>query len=92
MADEIVELPVGRCRECATRFRKKRHDQIFCHPNCKKAWWRRAEDRGKQAYPMLMEWRRTRGTKKGVLSDLAHLVDGWVADDKERDTSSGRPV
>lgn len=82
--DGILELPVKNCKECGRRYRAKRCDQKFCTPDCKKKWFRRAQTRGAQAYDMLLTWRKTRGGKKGILSAIALVVDGWIADDAQR--------
>lgn len=77
------ELPVMECPECHGTFRQKRKDQIFCQHTCNRRFYARKGRRGAKAVDMLKEWRETRGSKKGVLGDIAHMVDGWIRDDKE---------
>lgn len=74
------------CKECKTLFYPYRIDQLFHTTACKDKWFLRARNRGQQIYEMAMEWRRHRGRKgtpgEGTLSEIAHLVDGWLDADK----------
>ena len=78
----MKELPIAICRECGGEFRQPRPEKLFCRNKCRYTWWRRKQIRGGQAVDMLIEWRATRGAKKGILADLAHMVDGWIREDK----------
>lgn len=82
IAEPIKERPVARCRECNGRFRKGRHDQVFCQPKCKQDWFRRAQTRGAQAYSVLLKWRKSRGKEVGI-GEVAHIVDQWIAADRK---------
>jgi len=82
---EIIDLPIKQCRECGAQFRQRRADQIFCCSGHKAHWHRRAQVRGGQAYSLLMDWRKTRGGRAGVLSDIAHIVDGWIREDAQKE-------
>lgn len=77
------ELPVCACRECAELFRQKRRDQVFCCNACNRKFYRRKEIRGAKAVEKLIEWRKTRGGRKGVLTELAEITDGWIREDRE---------
>lgn len=79
----MKELPIKECKFCGDRFRQKRHDQVFCGRRCRQTFHRRAEVRGGKAVALLIEWRRTRGGKKGILADIAHMVDGWISEDRK---------
>ena len=81
----MKELPVRTCKEptCRDEFRAKRNDQIFCQSGCRQKWHRRVEVRGGQAVEMLIDWRKTRGAKKGALGEIAHMVDGWIKEDDQ---------
>ncbi len=78
--------PKSECHGCRTIYQPWRVDQRFHSEECKRRWWSRARDRGAMAYQLLYDWRVTRGqgTGKGKLSDIAHIVDQWIAEDKER--------
>lgn len=78
----MKELPVKVCKECGDAFRQKRTDQIFCQSACRKMWHRRTELRGGAAVEKLIEWRITRGSKKGILGEIAAMVDGWIKEDR----------
>jgi len=77
----MKELPVRNCRMCGDDFRQKRIDQTFCQPSCRQKYHRRIELRGGKAVELLIKWRKTRG-KKGLLSDIAAMVDEWIKEDK----------
>ncbi len=77
----MKELPVRVCKECKEEFRQARRDQIFCQGRCRQKWHRRVELRGGAAVEMLIVWRKSRG-KKGALSDITHMVDQWIKEDK----------
>lgn len=75
------------CHWCWTPFIPKAitgRPRRFCGERCKTAHFNQARTRGAQAYPLLLEWRRTRGKRKGLLGDLANLVDLWIEQDKRR--------
>lgn len=77
------ELPVCVCRECGNGFRQKRRDQVFCRPACNRKFYRRREIRGATAVEQLIAWRKTRGAKKGALTEIAAMVDEWIREDRE---------
>ena len=72
------------CRHCGGSLKALRPGADFCSVACRSSWWVTARNRGGQAYALLLDWRLTRGTKKRVLGDLAHLVDGWIRQDREK--------
>lgn len=78
----MIELPVRKCRLCGGDFRQKRADQVFCKPAHRKTFHRRAELRGAKAVELLIAWRMTRGGKKGILGEIAAVVDGWIKEDR----------
>ena len=57
-------------------------DQIFCQSSCRQKWHRRVELRGGAAVEKLIEWRVSRGSKKGALTEITAMVDGWIKEDK----------
>lgn len=68
------------------RFRTKRVDQEFHDRRCAARWWSIARVRGGAVYALLLEWRATRkmkGGRKGYISQLAHIVDQWMIEDRE---------
>src|SRR5262249_33934051 len=81
------ELPVRRCRECNDPYRVRRSDQVFCGEPCKRKHFRRLETRGARALPLLLRWRDRRKANakesKAALSELCHMVDGWIREDRE---------
>jgi len=77
------DLPIRKCRFCGDEFRVKRQDQVFCSRQHRQAFHRRAEIRGAQATELLIAWRVTRGGKKGILGEIAAVVDGWIKEDRE---------
>ena len=77
----MIELPIASCKQCGTQFRQKREDQKFCSPAHRQKWHRKQQSRGGPAVELLISWRETRGGKKGVLADLARMVDGWIKED-----------
>lgn len=78
------ERPVRGCKECGDDFRVGRSDQVFCENLCRDRWHHRARSRGGQAYETLVGWRKSRGKGgRHTLSDLAHMVDGWIAEDQQ---------
>jgi hypothetical protein len=80
----MKDLPIKVCRLCSGDFRQKRHDQVFCGRRCRQTFHRRNEVRGATAVQLLIEWRKSRGaSKKASLSDIAHMVDGWIAEDRK---------
>lgn len=79
------ERPVRSCKECGDTFRVGRIDQVFCCAGHRDRWHKRARERGAQAYEVLIGWRMSRGKdKKNSISELAHIVDGWIMDDKDQ--------
>ena len=75
-----------KCKGCDIRFTTKRIDQEFHDPPCQARWWAKARLRGGTVYALLLEWRATRkmkGGRKGFISDLAHIVDQWMIEDRE---------
>ncbi len=78
----MKELPIRSCKECGEDFRQKRADQVFCSMACRHKYHRRAQVRGGRAVELLLQWRKTRG-KKGLLTDLAAMVDGWIKEDRK---------
>lgn len=77
-----IKYDPRQCKMCLVRFKPVRVDQCFCGEKCRNSWNYRAASRGRAAYDLLVKWRRTRGKRKGVLSDLAFLVDAWLDDDR----------
>lgn len=75
-----------RCKGCGVRFPLKKADQFFHDTECARAWWQLARRRGGMVYELLCKMRRNRKVKggtKGILSDISHIVDGWLAEDRE---------
>ena len=75
------------CHWCWTPFLPKLtggRPRRFCGTKCRNAYFRQHQVRGGTAYPLLMEWRRTRGKRKGVLAELAALVDQWIEEDRRK--------
>ena len=83
--EQQPRYPKSVCRGCPTIYQPWRFDQLFHSEECKRRWWSRARVRGAMAYQLLYEWRKTRGqgSGKGKLSDIAHIVDQWIAEDRE---------
>jgi len=79
----VKELPIAACRLCGEEFRQKRNDQRFCETACRKKYHRNIEQRGGRAVEMLIEWRNSRGSKKGALTKIAALVDSWIREDRK---------
>lgn len=75
------------CRHCRGPLKPQgptgRYQTDFCSKRCTRAWWSMARRRGGQVYRDLIEWRTTRGKKKGAIANIAHVVDGWIKEDKE---------
>ena len=78
-----TDTPERACRFCGGSLAGRDFRSEFCSPTHKDLWWRKARTRGGQAYSLLMEWRSTRGKRKGLLGDLAWMVDQWIAEDRE---------
>lgn len=76
------DTPRRTCRFCEGSLAGLDHRALYCSTTCRERWWQRARVRGAQAYSMLIDWRLTRGGKKGILGDLAHLVDKWIQEDR----------
>lgn len=77
----------GRCKLCGDRFKRLYYNQEFCVDDHKYSFWKIARVRGGTVYPLLLEWRKTRkikGGRKGYLSDIAHIVDQWIIEDREK--------
>lgn len=84
---------VQRCPFCAELFEMRNYEQKFCCDDHKQAWWRRARVRGGQVYDLLVTWRKnrkTKGGKRGQISDIAHIVDQWLMDDREKAAKSAK--
>ena len=79
------------CLSCGGSLAGKRHDAKYCSNFCRNKWWRTAEVRGAQVYQLLIEWRTTRGNRKGVLGDIAHVVDKWISEDRDKNRGDGGP-
>lgn len=79
----MKELPIKTCKECGCEFRQGRRDQIFCTSSCRQKWHRRIELRGGAAVEKLIDWRKTRGSKKGALGEIAAMVDAWIMEDRK---------
>ncbi len=80
----MIELPVGKCKECGVDFRMKREDQKFCDPAHRQKWHRRAQARGGAAIEKLIAWRVTRRSKKGALGEISRMVDQWITEDRKK--------
>jgi len=78
----MKELPIKVCKECKVEFRQGRSDQIFCEGSCRQKYHRRIELRGGAVVEKLIAWRQSRGSKKGALGEIAHMVDQWIKEDK----------
>ena len=76
------------CRMCGAQVRRLkprgRSRTEFCSQECQRKWWVIAKQRGGQIYKLLIEWRTTRGTRKGVVGDMAAMIDGWISEDKAK--------
>lgn len=72
-----------RCRECGTQFQEIRHDQVFCRPACRRAFWSWRESRGAQAIELLIRWRRDR--RRGSLAALTAFADDLLRECRDRD-------
>jgi hypothetical protein len=63
-----------RCRQCGNEFRPaRRYDQVFCRPECRRAWHSWRESRGARAVELLIAWRG--GRRRGSLTKLAAFAD-----------------
>lgn len=92
MAEKLTETQNGSgsgkatCRHCGGPLKRQgatgRIQTDFCSKRCTTAWWSMARRRGGQVYKELIDWRTSRGKKKGALANIAHIVDGWIAEDK----------
>ncbi len=80
--ESMIELPTGTCKECGVEFRMKREDQKFCSSVHRAKWHRRQQARGGPAVELLIAWRVSRGSKKGVLAEIARIVDKWIKEDR----------
>ncbi len=80
----MIELPIGKCKECGEKFRQKRNDQRFCTAEHRQKWHRRSQVRGGAAIEKLIAWRVSRGAKKGALGEIAHMVDQWITEDRKK--------
>jgi len=78
----MKDLPIKQCKECHEDFRQKRNDQKFCDAWCRQKWHRRVELRGGKAVELLISWRVSRG-KKGILGEIAAMVDEWIKEDRK---------
>lgn len=76
--------PDRKCRRCGVSLVGLDYRSEFCGKTCRDRWWQQARVRGGTVYQLLVDWRTTRGKKKGILGDLAFIVDGWIAEDKSR--------
>lgn len=75
-------LGVRFCKECGHPFYPARQDQDFCQKRCRQDFHHRRAARGVQALDAVMAWRKTR--KKGGMTDVCHLADAWLAEDRTR--------
>ena len=83
-ASPEADLPLRVCDECGRTFRAWRADMRFCPGRraCRRRWWNRNEQRATAAYQLLIAWRSSRGAAKGALTEIARMVDGWIAEDR----------
>jgi hypothetical protein len=79
------ELPVCECEHCHGRFRQARKDQRFCSVKCQRAWHHKMNTRGAKVYPLLYEWRRTRG-KSANMTEICRILDAHIREDRESRT------
>jgi hypothetical protein len=84
--------PLGfarRCRQCGTVFRpRRRFDQVFCRPECRRAWHSWRESRGARAVALLIAWRGDR--RRGSLTKLAAFADELLRDHREHQAERQR--
>jgi hypothetical protein len=80
-----VGLPARRrCRQCGNEFRPiRRYDQVFCRPECRRAWHSWRESRGARAVELLIAWRGAR--RRGSLTKLAAFADELLHDHREHE-------
>ena len=72
------------CLECKATKETNRLRVRYCSRLCHDRHKARKARRAAAIYDLLIEWRTTRGAKKGALGEIAHQVDGWITKDKER--------
>lgn len=84
---------VYKCRECGEPFDTKRTDAYFCSTPCRKTFNNRKATRGAQMYDAAMQWRAERGeTGKIAMSELCHVLSGFIAADKAAGVRTYIPV
>jgi hypothetical protein len=72
-----------RCRECGKDFMAIRHEQVFCKPDCRRAWHSWRETRGVRAVELLVKSRRDR--RRGSLAALTAFADELLRDYRDRE-------
>lgn len=74
-----------RCKWCEVSFQPVRLAQDFHSDTCRRKWWSLARGRAGQIYELAYRWRKHRkdGKGKGLLSEIAHIVDQWIIEDRE---------
>lgn len=80
------ELPRGHfpCAECRTVFPRRRHDQVFCSPECRFADHNRAMQRGREIYRMAYHWVMGAGPeRRSLINDLSRAARDWRDADRE---------
>jgi hypothetical protein len=72
-----------RCSECGKEFWAIRHDQRFCRPKCRRAFWSWRESQGGRAIELLIRWRRDR--RPGSIAELAAFADDLLHHERKRE-------
>lgn len=82
-AQQLPALVPGHCDQCGKAVSVRRR---FCSEVCRKAWWKKARNRGAQIYQLALIWRRHRGRKgtpgAGMITRIAALIDMWARVDR----------
>lgn len=75
---------MANCTECAKPFTRKRHDQVFCSPECRFADHNRAMQRGREAYRAMYHWRlgQGKGQRGSLIGTISAMAKQWVEEDK----------
>lgn len=81
LALPIEHKPMA-CKFCGAKFIPSRAHQEFCTRGHRIEFHKIAAARGGQVYEKLMRWRLSRGRQKGLLGDVAAVIDGWIDADR----------
>lgn len=80
------ELQKGerRCGECGGPFKARRHDQVFCSPECRFEDHNRAMRRGREAYRAIYHWRlgHGKGQRGSLIGTISAMAKQWVDEDR----------